>query len=653
MQSNDFVVKNRSYKIPRIPLDASIDITYRCNNHCRHCWLYVNPNAEEKKQELSYDEIKDIVDQSRKLGCRNWHISGGEPMLRPDFAEIFDYITSHAISYTLNTNGSLITPKIAQLLKRKGTKLVALYGATAQVHDHVTRNSGSFDAAMRGFSYLKEAGAGFVVQIIPMKDNYHQFGQMVELAQSLSKHYRIGAPWLYLSACGDKKVNEEIKSQRLSPKDVIELDKPDISYDEKRARKEGGCGYTAKGDDRLFASCIANRRDFHIDPYGKMSFCSYIKDPALRYDLKRGTVMEAWEKFIPSLADKVRGSKEYLEGCAICEDKKNCRWCPVYAYLEHRDYSKKLEYLCAAAKENKKYKEDWKKMNRTYYQIGEITVQIDSDLPIEANTFHSKLDAFKLEKPGEDIIYLQHHFELPDIKGKDLGKRIYSKAPWSIYRKGDSWIYLGISPTKGEEDLHRVAIFNNDHTRGNVYSKDEEVFKKGKMTSLTFFPTDQILIARVLADREGCFMHSCGIVVDGKGLLFVGHSSAGKSTTSMMLKTAGGKILCDDRIIIRKKAEGFRIYGTWSHGDVAEISPDSAPLHAIFFLEQSKENKLIKLTDKKDILKRLLACLIKPFVDNDWWEKELALIEKIVAEVPCYRMLFDKSGDIVDKLKIL
>ena len=55
---------------------------------------------------------------------------------------------------------------------------------------------------MRGFAYLKEAGAGFTVQLIPMRDNYHQFDEMVQLAQSLSPHYRIGAAWLYLSACG-------------------------------------------------------------------------------------------------------------------------------------------------------------------------------------------------------------------------------------------------------------------------------------------------------------------------------------------------------------------------------------------------------------------------------------------------------------------
>ena len=54
------------------------------------------------------------------MGCQKWNISGGEPMLRPDFAEIFDYITDKSVSYSLNTNGTLITPEIARLLEAQG-----------------------------------------------------------------------------------------------------------------------------------------------------------------------------------------------------------------------------------------------------------------------------------------------------------------------------------------------------------------------------------------------------------------------------------------------------------------------------------------------------------------------------------------------------
>ena len=341
--------------LPRLPLEGNLDLTYRCNNDCRHCWLRLPRGASEAAEELSFDEIRDVVDQARRMGCQAWAISGGEPMLRPDFADIFDYVTRKAVGYSLNTNGTLITPQIASLMTRRGAKMVALYGATADVHDHVTRTPGSFQATMRGLAYLKEAGAGFIVQIVPRRDNYHQYGQMVELARSLSPHYRVGAAWLMYTACRSDARNQEIARQRLDPAEVVALDPPGDGETETAGP---GADEAGAADDRLFAACIEARRDFHIDPYGHMSFCSFIKDPALRYDLRRGTFEEAWDDFIPSLADVVRGGEEYRADCGSCDLRGDCRWCAVYSYLEHGRYSAKVDYLCRVARETRRFKKE-------------------------------------------------------------------------------------------------------------------------------------------------------------------------------------------------------------------------------------------------------------------------------------------------------
>jgi hypothetical protein len=136
------------------------------------------------------------------------------------------------------------------------------------------------------------------------------------------------------------------------------------------------------------------------------------------------------------------------------------------------------------------------------------------------------------------------------------------------------------------------------------------------------------------------------------GLLFVGHSDAGKSTMVTMLKDKS-EILCDDRMIVRRWGDGFRIHGTWSHGDIPEVSSASAPLKALLFLEQANENRLISLDNRQEIIRKLLACLIKPFVTADWWEKMLTLVEQIAREVPCYNLHFDKSGRVADLLEPL
>jgi len=536
-----------------------------------------------------------------------------------------------------------------------------VYGATAEVYDNVTRNPGGFDAMMRGFTYLKEAGAGFTVQLIPMRANWHQFAQMEELAKSLSRHYRVGAPWLFKSACGDARRNAEIERQRLDPTDVVELDQPDVAYEERETALEAAEAdgeAAARGDDRLYAACIERRRDFHVDPYGGMTFCSFVKDPELRYDLRTGTVAEAWEEFIPALADKVRGGSEYIEGCAVCDLRDDCRWCDAYGYLEHGRHGARVEHLCAVARENREFKESWVRDHRRYYEIAGVTVQVESDLPFSDTTFDRKFASFAVDVPGDDTVVIRHHFGLPELDGKESGEEVYRNPPWAIYRRGQSWVYEGIAPDADDPTLHRVAVFSADHTRGELYNEKahEQWWRDGGLGSLTMFPSDQILLARLLADREGCFLHSGGLLVDGQGFLFVGHSDAGKSTTMELVRRELGErveILCDDRNIVRRWPEGFRVHGTWSHGDVPDVSSASAPLRAILFLEQSAHNEIVPLTDRKLIWQRLLATLIRPMVTADWWHKEMDVLEQIVDEVPCFTMRFDRSGAIVRELEQL
>ncbi|MFA4992267.1 MAG: radical SAM protein, partial [Candidatus Omnitrophota bacterium] len=614
-----------------------------------HCWLRIPPESKEKNKELSFAEIRGIVDDARKMGCRRWSISGGEPMLRPDFLEIFDYIIGNRGSYSLNTNGTLITPEIAKALKRKGVKMIALYGATADIHDHITRSPGSFEAVMRGFRYMKEAGAGFTVQLIPMRDNYHQFKDMVKLAESLGGRCRVGAAWLYLSAGGDRERNEEIMRQRLLPREVIEIDRPDMSHE---ASVNGGHGQRNEGmsDEYLFSSCVNNRRDFHVDPSGKMTFCCFIKDPSMRYDLRNGSFRDCWENFIPSLGAKVKITEEYRKKCGSCELRKDCRFCPVYGYLEHRDFNERVEYLCAVAAENRRFKENWRKNHRRYFKIADMTMQVESDLPFRDNTFHPKFRLFEADGPGKDMIYIRHYFSLPELDAADLGEERYRRPPWAVYRNNGSWIYLGISSEEGNKDLHRVVVSNHDHSRVNIYNNREDSFLKGNSPSLTMLSSDQMLLARVLADRQGCYLHSCGVNFNGNGLLFAGHSESGKSTMAAMLR-GKAEILCDDRIIIRKSQKGFNIFGTWSHGDVPDISGNSAPLRAIMFLEKSDKNLIIPIKDKKEKIKKILPCLIRPFVTVDWWDKTLSLVGDMAMSVPCYELRFDKSGRIAETLK--
>jgi hypothetical protein len=196
-----------------------------------------------------------------------------------------------------------------------------------------------------------------------------------------------------------------------------------------------------------------------------------------------------------------------------------------------------------------------------------------------------------------------------------------------------------------------VSVFNYDHSHGIIYSSILASEIKN-LPSLTTYPTDQLLLARILADRQACFIHSAGIIINEQGFLFVGHSEAGKSTIMKILRGCG-EMLGDDRIIVRNWPDGLRIHGTWSHGELQDVSPASAPLRAILYLEQAKTNELIPIDDKRERLGKFLSHVVKALVAEDWWDKTLDLAGKVSAEVPAYRVKFDKSGAVAETLKQL
>ncbi len=649
MPMSRFVVRKEVSSLPRLPLRGTLDLTYRCGNDCRHCWLRLAPDAPEAAAELTLDEIRGIVDGARALGCREWALSGGEPLLRPDFPEIFEAVTGRSAWYTLNTNGGLITPRTAAMLRRKGAKLVALYGATAAVHDAVTRNPGSFEALVRGVAYLREAGAGFTVQVVPMRTNIGEFEAMVRLAESWSPSWRIGATWLYLSASGDPVKNREIAAERLDPAQVVSLDRVAGGGPvELGGDGEPSCASAAPGG--LYAACLAGRRDFHVDPYGGLSFCSFVKDPALRVDLRRTGLAEAWEDRLPRLAAAVAPSAGYAGGCGACELRADCKWCPVYAYLETRDHSSRIESLCAVARETRRVREDWLLSHRRRFRLAGIAVDVEADLPIGEGTFAPKFGPFRAPVDGPAAIVLHHHFALPDrLDARSLGREVHRRPPWAVYRKGDSWIYVMIPPDPADGTVHRVMVFDDGHTRGHIYSPSEELFRRGGHDSLALLPSDQLILARALPAFGGVFVHASAVDMDGHGLLFAGASEAGKSTIVKLIGERA-KVLCDDRVVVRRHDGGFRVHGTWNHGEVTRVSPGSAPLRAVFFLRQAAANRADRVSGPRAILRDFLPRIVRPLVSADWWERALGLAEEIVREVPFYDLSFDKSGAVAGVL---
>jgi len=280
-------------------------------------------------------------------------------------------------------------------------------------------------------------------------------------------------------------------------------------------------------------------------------------------------------------------------------------------------------------------------------KIGGISLSIQSDLPLKEETFALKFQLFRCANEGDDWVIIHHHCGLPKIG--NWGEEIYQRAPWVIYETPSSYVYKMF--VEGNEEFPLIAIFNKDHTEGHIYKGKNyiKIFKKGNLTSLLCFPTDQILFAQLLADRGGIILHGSGLIFKGKGYLFVGHSDAGK-TTLVKIFHHHAKILNDDRMIVRKEHGSYYLYGTPWHGDLSLVAPDRVLLKAILFLNQAQENKVEK-AEGLEAFKKLYGCTIKPLVTKRWAKNALDICQALSCEVECYDLYFDKSGGVIPTIK--
>jgi len=103
----------------RVPLTFELEVTARCNNDCRHC--YINLPAGDRKareSELSVAEIVGIAEQAMALGAMWCLITGGEPLLRDDFSELYLALKRKGLLVSVFTNACLVTEEHVQLFRK-------------------------------------------------------------------------------------------------------------------------------------------------------------------------------------------------------------------------------------------------------------------------------------------------------------------------------------------------------------------------------------------------------------------------------------------------------------------------------------------------------------------------------------------------------
>jgi MoaA/NifB/PqqE/SkfB family radical SAM enzyme len=177
----------------RYPYSATFEITDRCNFACVHC--YINQpagNRPARAQELSTSQVMGVLDQIAAAGTLFLTITGGDPLVRADFPEIYKHARNLGLVVSLFTNGSLITPEIADLLVDYTPRVVdiTLYGATQMTYERVTRTTGSFARVQRGVQLLLERGVPLSLKTVLLTINQHEFKAIQAFAEQLGVKFR-------------------------------------------------------------------------------------------------------------------------------------------------------------------------------------------------------------------------------------------------------------------------------------------------------------------------------------------------------------------------------------------------------------------------------------------------------------------------------
>jgi radical SAM protein with 4Fe4S-binding SPASM domain len=331
---------NRQVLEKRIPVNGSIELTFRCNLGCAHCYCNLPANNQDAiNEELKTDEVCRIFDQAAAAGCLWLLITGGEPLIRKDFVEIYSHAKKKGILITLFTNGTLMTPEIADHLMEWPPHAVeiTLYGATKETYENVTGVPGSFERCKRGIDLLLERGVPLEMKTMAMTLNHDEVFQIKEYAEELGVKFRFD-PVLNSRLDGSKNPC----NLRLSPEEVIDMD----LADEKRVKEWQRFCEKFIGphpSDNLF-NCGAGASSFHIDPYGQMSACLMTRFQ--EYDLRRGSFEEGWYHWMPEFLE-LKPTGDYP--CGRCDLIALCGQCPGWSWLEHGSPETPVDYLCKIA----------------------------------------------------------------------------------------------------------------------------------------------------------------------------------------------------------------------------------------------------------------------------------------------------------------
>jgi len=172
--------------VPESKLDFLwLELTSRCNNKCLHCYATSGPCADTDA--VGHDRWLALIDEARAAGATAIQFIGGEPLLYPRWRELVEKARAEGFEFIeIFTNATLVDDDCVTFFKKfKVNIATTIYAASAEVHDRVTLNPGSFAKAMAAVDKILAARVPLRIASIIMKANEHEAQNVMDLCERL------------------------------------------------------------------------------------------------------------------------------------------------------------------------------------------------------------------------------------------------------------------------------------------------------------------------------------------------------------------------------------------------------------------------------------------------------------------------------------
>ena len=338
-----FYEKIHQQKVP-FPFDAQIELTYRCNLTCVHCYCR---GMADKKQELSTGEVKRIIDTLHQQGCIWLSFTGGEPFIRDDFLELYAYAKQKGFIINILTNGQLLSSAILRYLAISPPQSIelTLNGIRAATYEQITGVPGSFRTVISAIKKIVKLGLPLVVKTNLMRQNAREILRIKKWVEKTvgkpgRKHFFKYDPLIYPRMNGDRSPC----AHRLSGAELEDVLRQDVDMWQQYQAQANVCLPAAGTDSSQLYRCNSWMAQAFINPYGKLKFCLFSEK--FSADLRHDTFDQG---FISNFSRIPAKQFKTASACRACRLRPLCLWCPAKAVLETGNEESPVAYYCAMA----------------------------------------------------------------------------------------------------------------------------------------------------------------------------------------------------------------------------------------------------------------------------------------------------------------